>query len=128
MLQLGKILDIDMRFDAMKMRALNISNDISYVKRQYTLRQKVKKVVVEDKYAPAINIQNLEALSMFYINGTPALNNIITKTKDFFNDAVTKDEPLELIVSFCKICIKILGSEIRSNFQKFGTIGMVQRI
>jgi len=128
MLQLGKILDIDMRFDAMKMTAQNISNDISYVKRQFTLRQKSRTAVVEEKYASAINIQNLEALSMFYINGTPALNNIIAITTKFFKDAATKDEPLELIVSFSKICIKILGSDIRSNFQKFGTIGMVQRI
>ena len=128
MLQLGKILDIDMRFDAMKMTAHSISNDISYVKRQFTLRQKAKKAAVEEKYASSINIQNLEALSMFYISGTPALNNIIATTSDFFKDAPTKDEPLELIVSFCKICIKILGSDIRSNFQKFGTIAMVQRI
>jgi len=128
MLQLGKILDIDMRFDAMKMMAQNISNDISYVKRQFTLRQKSRKAVVEEKYASNINIQNLEALSMFYISGTPALNNIIAIITKFFKDADTKDEPLELIVSFSKICIKILGSDIRSNFQKFGTIGMVQRI
>jgi len=128
MIQLGKILDIDMRFDAMKMMAQNISNDISYVKRQFTLRQKSKKAVVDEKYASAINIQNLEALSMFYINGTPALSNIIAIITKFFKDADTKDEPLELIVSFSKICIKILGTDIRSNFQKFGTIGMVQRI
>jgi len=128
MLQLGKILDIDMRFDALKMTAGSISNDISYVKRQFTLRQKSRTAVVEDRYASAINIQNLEALSMFYISGTPALNNIIEITTKFFKDAETKDEPLELIVSFSKICIKILGSDMRSNFQKFGTIGMVQRI
>jgi len=128
MLQLGKILDIDMRFDALKMTAQSISNDISYVKRQFTLRQKSRTAVVEDKYASAINIQNLEALSMFYISGTPALNNIIEKTTKFFKDAKTKDEPLALIVSFSKICIKILASDMRSNFQKFGTIGMVQRI
>eukprot|EP00092_Neocalanus_flemingeri_P001528 GFUD01001630.1.p1 GENE.GFUD01001630.1~~GFUD01001630.1.p1 ORF type:complete len:372 (+),score=102.30 GFUD01001630.1:55-1170(+) len=128
MLQLGKILDYDSRFDALKMTAQNISNDISYVKRQFTLRQKSKKSGVEEKYASAINIQNLESLSMFYINATPALNNIIDIITKFFKDADTKAEPLELIVSFSKICIKILGSEIRSNFQKFGTIGMVQRI
>jgi len=128
MLQLGKILDIDMRFDAMKMMATSISNDISYVKRQFALRQKSRTASVEEKYSSAINIQNLEALSMFYISGTPALNNIIAIITKFFKDADTKDEPLELIVSFCKICIKILGSDIRSNFQKFGTIGMVQRI
>ena len=46
----------------------------------------------------------------------------------YFNKCANKDEPLELLASFCKICIKILTSEMRRNFQKFGTIGMVQRI
>ena len=41
---------------------------------------------------------------------------------------VNKDQPLELLASFCKICIKILTSEMRKNFQKFGTVGMIERI
>ena len=35
---------------------------------------------------------------------------------------------LDLIVSFGKICIKILSSDLKSNYQKFGTIGMIQRM
>ena len=120
-------LNLKLRFDATKMTTASISNDISYVKRQFTLRQKVKKPE-DEKFADAVNIQNLEALSMFYINPTPALNCIIAFINRFFQNAATKDDPLEIIVSFCKICIKILTSEMKSNFQKFETIGTVQRI
>ena len=129
MLQLGKILDIAMRFDAKKSRSASISNDISYVKRQVQIRQKNKAGAVQEKFREAVNIQSLEKLSMFYINATPSLSNIISNTTSSTNNPEIKAQQLELIVVFCKICEKILLSdELRGNFQKFGTIGMVQRI
>jgi len=127
-IQLGKILDFDMRFDALKMSAPSIPNDISYVKRQFTIRSKTNTATADEEYSEVLNIQNLEALSMFYINPTPALNSIIAIITQFFANGETKDEPLDLIVSFCKVCIKILDSDIRSKFNKFGTIGMIHRI
>jgi len=127
-IQLGKMLDYDMRFDALKMCAPSIPNDISYVKRQFTIRSKTNTATADPEYSEVLNIQNLEALSMFFINPTPALNSIIAIITKFFANGDKKDEPLELIVSFCKVCIKILDSDIRSKFQRFGTIGMIYRI
>lgn len=127
-IQLGKMLDYDMRFDALKMAAPSIPNDISYVKRQFTIRSKSNTATADEEYSEVLNIQNLEALSMFFINPTPALNSIITIITKFFANGEKKDEPLELIVSFCKVCIKILDSDIRGKFQRFGTIGMMYRI
>ena len=127
-IQLGKILDYDMRFDALKMSAPSIPNDISYVKRQFTIRSKSNNATADQEYSEVLNTQNHEALSMFYINPTPALNSIIAIITQFFKNGETKDEPLDLIVSFSKVCIKILDSDIRSKFQKFGTIGMIHRI
>merc|ERR1712038_2009217 len=40
LIQLGKILDVNMKFDSLKMLAPSIPNDIAYVKRQATLRRK----------------------------------------------------------------------------------------
>lgn len=129
MLQLGKILDIVMRFDEHKRRSCSISNDISYAKRQVQIRQKNKTGAVQDKYKEAVNIQTLERLSMFYINATPSLSNTISITRSSTNNPDVTAQQLELIVVFCKICKKILVSdELRGNFKKFGTIGMVQRI
>lgn len=129
MLQLGKILDIAMRFDAKKIATMSISNDISYVKRQLMLRQKSSRSgVVEDRFKDCVNIQNLEVLSMYFISATPALSNIISNTMRVSSSAQVRAQELELIVAFCKICERILSSELRANFQKFGTIGMVQRI
>lgn len=127
-IQLGKMLDYDMRFDALKMCAPSIPNDISYVKRQFTIRSKTNTATADEEYTEVLNIQNLETISMFYINPTPALNSIITIITKFFANGEKKDEPLELIVSFCKVCIKILDSDIRGKFQRFGTIGMIYRI
>ena len=45
-----------------------------------------------------------------------------------FTECGSKEQPLELLATFCMICIKILSSEMREKFQKFGTVGMVQRI
>ena len=129
MLQLGKILDIVMRFDAEKIRSSSISNDISYVKRQVQVRQKNKAAAVPDKFKEAVNIQTLERLSMFYINATPSLSNTISITRSSTNNPDVTAQQLELIVVFCKICKKILLSDgLRGNFKKFNTIGMVQRI
>ena len=130
MIQLGKILDINMRFDAKKIQLESISNDISYVKRQFSLRQRVKTSgeMVPPEYEDIITIENLQNLSSFYISSNPGLSNNIATMTAYFNKCANKDEPLELLASFCKICIKILTSEMRRNFQKFGTIGMVQRI
>ena len=130
MIQLGKILDINMRFDAKKIQLESISNDISYVKRQFSLRQRAKSSddLVPAEYKDVINIVNLQSLSSFYISANPALSNNIETMTNYFNDCGNREQPLELLASFCKICIKILNSDMRGNFQKFGTIGMVQRI
>ena len=129
MLQLGKILDIVMRFDAEKSRSFSISNDISYVKRQVQIRQKNKAGAVADKFKEAVNIQALEKMSMFYINATPSLSNTISITRASTTNPEVTAQQLELIVVFCKICKKILLSDgLRGNFKMFSTIGMVQRI
>ena len=130
MIQLGKILDINMRFDAKKIQLESISNDISYVKRQFSLMQRVKSSseLVPAEYVNVITIENLQNLSSFYISSNPGLSNNIATMTAYFTKCVNKDQPLELLASFCKICIKILTSEMRKNFQKFGTVGMVQRI
>jgi len=130
MIQLGKILDINMRFDAKKIQLDSISNDISYVKRQFSLMQRgnTSGDLVPAEYEEIITIENLQNLASFYISSNPGLSNNIATMTAYFNKCVNKEEPLELLASFCKICIKILTTEMRKNFQKFGTVGMVQRI
>lgn len=130
MIQLGKILDINMRFDAKKIQLESISNDISYVKRQFALRQRAKSKteLVPAEYKDIINIENLQNLSTFYIRANPALSNNIEIMTGYFKDLANREQPLELLASFSKICIKILSSDLRGNFGKFGTVGMVQRI
>ena len=124
--QLGKILDYAMRFDALKMNAPTIPNDISYVKRQNTIRSKRSSDSRDTREVLATH--NLEQLSMYYILPTPALKNIIDTVTNFFKNDNSKETSLDLIVSFGKICIKILSSDLKSNYQKFGTIGMIQRM
>jgi len=121
LIQLGKILDINMRFDELKMSAPTIPNDISYVKRQSTVRRRTNKTTTVDPSA-------LEELSMFYISVNPALTNVINTITQFFKNEESKDGPLDLIVVFCKVCIKVLDTDIRSKFTKFGTIIMLHRI
>ena len=130
MIQLGKILDINMRFDAKKIQLESISNDISYVKRQFSLMQRVKSPgeLVPAEFEDVVTIENLQNLSSFYISSNPGLSNNIATMAAYFTKCVNKDQPLELLASFCKICIKILTSEMRKNFQKFGTVGMIERI
>ena len=130
MIQLGKILDINMRFDAKKIQLESISNDISYVKRQFSLRSRAKssEELVPAEYKDVITIANLQDLSTFYISANPALSNNIQTMTNYFSQCGSIEQPLELLATFSKICIKILSSEMRGNFQKFGTVGMVQRI
>ena len=126
--QLGKILDYAMRFDALKMNAPTIPNDISYVKRQNTIRTKRNCINDKPENREVLATHNLEQLSMYYILPTPALKNIIDTVTNFFRNDNSKETSLDLIVSFGNICIKILSSDLKSNYQRFGTIGMIQRM
>ena len=126
--QLGKILDYAMRFDALKMNAPTIPNDISYVKRQNTIRSKRSSISCNPDHREVLATHNLEQLSMYYILPTPALKNIIDTVTNFFKNDNSKETSLDLIVSFGKICIKILSSDLKSKYQRFGTIGMIQRM
>jgi len=126
--QLGKILDYAMRFDALKMNAPTIPNDISYVKRQNTIRTKRNCNNDNPENREVLATHNLEQLSMYYILPTPALKNIIDTVTNFFRNDNSKETSLDLIVSFGNICIKILSSDLKSNYQRFGTIGMIQRM
>ena len=127
--QLGKILDYAMRFDALKMNSPSIPNDISYVKRQVTIRSKSQTTgAMSPEHEEVLVTHNLEMLSMFYIMPTPALNNIIDTITTFFQNDNNREASLDLIVSFGRICIKILTSDLKSKYQKFGTIGMIHRM
>ena len=126
--QLGKILDYAMRFDALKMNAPTIPNDISYVKRQNTIRTKRNCINENLENREVLATHNLEQLSMYYILPTPALKNIIDTVTNFFKNDNSKDTSLDLIVSFGNICIKILSSDLKSNYQRFGTISMLHRM
>ena len=125
-LQLGKILDYNMRLDALKMNAPSIPNDISYVKRQITIRAK-KKMLEEDEEG-VLRPESLADMSKYYIEPTPALKNMIAIIKKFFDDGTSKNEPLDLLVSFSKVCTKILDSDLKGKYQRFGTVGMLCRI
>jgi hypothetical protein len=132
--QLGKILDINMRFDGLKMLAPSIPNDISYVKRQSTVRNR-------QNLTTTVNGAQLEDLSMFYITTNPALTSVINTITNYFEKDEPLKEPLDLIVVFCKVtlaldmawsppqvCIKVLDTNIRAKFQNVGTVMMVHRI
>ena len=96
LIQLGKILDVNMKFDSLKMMAPSIPNDISYVKRQATLRRK-------DNQMTTVEPDQLGELSMFYIEHNPAMKSVIKTITDFFRTAESKSESLDLIVVFCKV-------------------------
>ena len=129
MQQLGKILDIAMRFDGIKSSTHSISNDISHFKRQLTMRQKNKNAIIDDQYKESVkNVGVDQSFGMFYVVTNPALNEIIKITKTFLASGDAGTEPLKLIVSFNKICRKILMSDLVNSFQHFSTISMVQRI
>lgn len=98
LIQLGKILDVDMKFDALKMSAPSIPNDISYVKRQATVRKR-------GNQAMTIEPEQLEQLSMFYITTNPAMTSCINTITQFFQAEDSKSEPLDLIVVFCKVVL-----------------------
>merc|ERR1719219_652744 len=70
----------------------------------------------------------LADMSKYYIEPTPALKNMIEIIKKFFDDGTSKDEPLDLLVSFSKVCTKILDSDFKGKYQRFGTVGMLCRI
>ena len=96
LIQLGKILDVNMKFDSLKMTAPSIPNDISYVKRQATLRRK-------DNQMTTVEPDQLGELSMFYIEHNPAMKSVIKTITEFFQSAESKSESLDLIVVFCKV-------------------------
>ena len=96
LIQLGKILDVNMKFDSLKMMAPSIPNDISYVKRQATLRRK-------DNQMTTVEPDQLGELSMFYIEHNPAMKSVIKTITEFFQAAESKSESLDLIVVFCKV-------------------------
>ena len=98
LIQLGKILDVNMKFDSLKMLAPSIPNDIAYVKRQATLRRK-------DNRTTTVEPDQLGELSMFYIEHNPAMKSVIKTITDFFLTAESKSESLDLIVVFCKVKI-----------------------
>ena len=127
-LQLGKILDYNMRFDALKMNAPSIPNDISYVKRQIHVRSQKKLPVSSDLYSDVLMMENIDSMATFYREPSPALKRIIDIVKNIFGRDSCKDEPLDLIVSFGKVCIKILDSDLRDKYKRFGTVGMILRI
>jgi len=122
--QLGKILDFGMRFDEAKMMAPMVINDITYAKRQLQIRAKTNATSADE----VVNNEALQNLCRFFISPNPGLNSIIETITKFFENGKSKDEPLDLIVSFCKVSIKILDSDVRNKFQKVGTIGMIHRI
>merc|ERR550525_330361 len=120
LIQLGKILDVNMKFDSLKMMAPSIPNDISYVKRQATLRRK-------DNQMTTVEPDQLGELSMFYIEHNPAMKSVIKTITEFFQAAESKSESLDLIVVFCKVCMKVLDTDIRAKFENVATV-MVHRI
>jgi len=121
LIQLGKILDVDMKFDALKMSVPSIPNDISYVKRQATVRKR-------GNQAMTIEPEQLEQLSMFYITTNPAMTSCINTITQFFQAEDSKSEPLDLIVVFCKVCMKVLDTNSRANFKNAETVMMVHRV
>ena len=106
-----------MRFDALKMNAPSIPNDISYVKRQITIRMKNKVSVVEEGHEGVLRPESLADMSKYYIEPTPALKNMIEIIKKFFDDGISKNEPLDLLVSFSKVCTKILDSDYKGSYR-----------
>ncbi|XP_023348742.1 uncharacterized protein LOC111717473 [Eurytemora carolleeae] len=57
----------------------------------------------------------------------PLLQSVIDASTNFFTNQ-TQGKPLDVIISFCKICVGILSSDLRKKFQKAGTVGLVQRV
>ena len=128
-IQLGKILDFNMRFDAMKMNAPSIPNDISYVKRQFTIRSKNNISTIEQNYEDVFRPSALADMSKYYIEPNPALKSMIKIINDYFSDGKSEDNHhLDLLVSFSKICTKILDSDFKAKYERFGTVGMLCRI
>lgn len=125
--QLGKILDITMRFDDLKMAAPSMQNDISYIKRQITVKMRKGEI---DENETEITTDNMNELAMFFIHPSPMMKKLIETVTNFFKELSPsgKTEPLDIIVSFAKVCIKILDSDMRDKFQQRTTISLVERI
>ena len=104
LVQLGKILDVNMKFDGLKMSAPSIPNDISFVKRQGTMRRRENQSMTVD---PA----KLEELSMFYITPNPAMTSVISTMTSFFEKDSSKRESIDLIVVFCKVMSALVAME-----------------
>ena len=79
-------------------------------------------------YRDVLMMENIDSMATFYREPSPALKRIIDIVKNIFGRDSCKDEPLDLIVSFGKVCIKILDSDLRDKYQRFGTVGMILRI
>jgi len=118
LLQFGRILDIAMQYDEMKLASPGLQNDISFVKRQ---------LVVRDDFGETFGGINLDKLAFFYIKPAPLLQSVIESSTNFFKNP-DQNKPLDIVVSFCKICIGILSTDLRSKFQRAGTVGLVQRV
>merc|ERR550525_1788446 len=69
----------------------------------------------------------LGELSMFYIEHNPAMKSVIKTITEFFQAAESKSESLDLIVVFCKVCMKVLDTDIRAKFENVATV-MIHRI
>jgi len=125
--QLGKILDVTMRFDDLKMAAPSMQNDISYIKRQITV--KMRKGEIEEGETD-ITTDNMNELAMFFIHPSPMMKKLIETVTNFFKELSPpgKTEPLDIIVAFAKVCIKILDSDMRDKFQQKATISLIERI
>jgi len=118
-----------MRFDALKMNAPSIPNDISYIKRQFTIRTKNKISTIDENFEDIFRPEALADMSKYYIEPTPALKSMIEIINKFFAEGSSKDEHrLDLLVSFSKICTNILYSDFKGKYQWFGTVGMLCRI
>ena len=50
-----------------------------------------------------------------------------TKVDEYFENPFSISA-VGLIVSFAKVCLQILNSDLKSKYERFGTIAMVQRI
>ena len=99
----------------------------SYVKRQNTIRVR-RSGITEETYKEVISSSNLESLSWFYIEPIPVLKSIIKMFQEFIKKGAITKEQTAVLVSFARVCIKILDSDLKEKYKKFGTIGKIQRI
>ena len=84
--------------------------------------------ITEETYKEVISSSNLESLSWFYIEPIPVLKSIIKMFQEFIKKGAITKEQTAVLVSFARVCIKILDSDLKEKYKKFGTIGKIQRI